>query len=163
MTSAPLARLPDHSRVWLFGLSEPLDAGSRERVSDRLAGFLDSWTAHRAELRSGAEWIAGRFLLIGVDETAAAASGCSIDALLRELRDIEATTGCELLNGDRVFYRDPDGSVRSVSRPEFRDLAAAGEVDRETRVFDLTIDRLGRVREGGWEVEAGGSWHARLL
>lgn len=158
-----VAELPDESRVWLFGLSRPVEAEHRAEIGRRLGAFLHEWTAHRAELRSGSAWLAERFLLVGVDESATRASGCSIDALVGALREIEVEAGCRLLDGDRVFYRDSSGVVRSVSRSEFRELAATGGVDAATPVFDLTVERLGNVRRGDWELAAGDSWHARLL
>jgi len=50
-----------------------------------------------------------------------------------------------------------------LQRRDFRKMAARGEVDGGTIVFDLAVQRLGDVRTGGWELPAASSWHARLL
>ncbi len=42
-------------------------------------------------------------------------------------------------------------------------MAERGEVDGNTIVFDLTVQHLGDVRDGGWERAAVSSWHAQLL
>jgi hypothetical protein len=45
-----------------------------------------------------------------------------------------------------------------VPRAEFR---TSGNAD--TRVFDVTVERLGDVRSGTWEKPAAESWHRHLL
>jgi hypothetical protein len=61
-----------------------------------------------------------------------------------------------------VFYRDKDGSVKSVDRDQFSSLAAAGEITNATRVFDPTVTTLGEWR-ARFEMNAADSWHAGLM
>lgn len=163
MSLEPLSALPDEARVWVFGASERPAPEAVARLRDSMARFLEEWTAHRAELRAGFGWLHDRFLVVAVDETGVGASGCSIDALTGQIRRLQDDAGVSLLDGAPVWYRSDDGEIRRVARDEFRRLAAAGEVGQHTRAFDLTIDRLGPVRTGTWEAEAGRSWHAALL
>jgi len=163
MSLEPLSAFPDEARVWVFGASERPAQEAVARLRDSMARFLERWTAHRAELRAGFDWLDDRFLVVAVDETGAGASGCSIDALTDQIRRLEDDAGVTLIDAAPVWYRDDDGEIRRVARDEFRHLAAGGEVGPRTRVFDLTIDRLGTLRTGTWETEAGRSWHAALL
>lgn len=163
MSLAALRDLPDSTRLWIFGTDRDLTPADESRLGERLASFLNAWTAHRQELTAGFDVRHGRFLLVGLDESRVAASGCSIDALLRELRGLEAELGLRLTDAAPVWYRTEDGNVACVPRAGFRDLAATGAVDAETAVFDLTVDTLGAVRAGRWELPARDSWHARLL
>ena len=55
------------------------------------------------------------------------------------------------------------GRVELRSRPAFRRLARAGEVDGQTRVFDLTADTVGALRRNGLERPAAESWHGRAF
>ena len=167
MSLTPVAELPGGSRAWIFG-ARPAPG---DEAADRLLGstreFLADWAAHRQQLRAGMDWLHGRFLVVAVDESRAPASGCSIDALTDHLRSLEEATGLTLLDASAVWFRDPadggEGEIRAVSRPEFRRLAEEGTVDGETRVFDLTEDRLEAIRSGGWEGPARSSWHADFL
>lgn len=163
MSLAPLGALPGTSRVWCFGASARPSDEAMAALRGSLERFLVSWTAHRADLRAGFGWLHDRFLVVAVDETDTQASGCSIDALTGEIRRLEQAAGVDLLDAAPVWYRDDGGDVRSVTRDEFRRLAERGEVGPDTLVFDLTAPTLEDVRTGGWEVEAGRSWHARLL
>lgn len=163
MSLVPLNALPDDARVWCFGATDGLTPASVERLRSATADFLREWTAHRADLRAGFGWVDDRFLVVAVDESHVGASGCSIDALTAHVRSLEEATGVTLLDSAPVWFRDAAGMIRCAGRDEFRRLADAGAVDGGTPVFDLTVDRLGDVRARDWEVEAGRSWHARLL
>ena len=128
-----------------------------------MQAFVADWTAHRRDLQAGFDWLHGRFLLIGVDESRAGASGCSIDALTGHLRNLGAELDLDLLDSMPVWFRGPSGHVRMVSRAEFADLAVRGEVSDSTPVFDLTLTRIGDLRAGGLETAASSSWQRSLL
>lgn len=165
MSPTPVDRLPDDSRVWIWGAHRSPDEDEAARLLDATRGFLDEWAAHGSPLRAGLGWRHHRFLLVAVDESRASASGCSIDAVTDHLAGLESELELALLDTSPVWFRDPRraGLVRKVSRPAFRRLAEEGRVDGSTVVFDLTVDRLGDVRAGAWEVPAAEAWHASLL
>lgn len=165
MSLVEFETLPDDARLWCFAADRPPTPAETGRLLDDMSRFLDEWAAHGAPLRVGLEWRDHRFLLVAVDESAAGASGCSIDALTHHLGELEEELGLELRDAAPVWYRDPAtaGSVGRVSRAEFRELAERGAVDGDTIVFDLTVERLADVRAGRWEVAARDAWHARLL
>ena len=85
--------------------------------------FLGVWAAHGHPLRSARELRESRFLIIAVDEAAAGASGCSIDALVREIRGLEAQLGVTLVDHGPIVFRD-GGTIRRVPRDEFADAGA---------------------------------------
>ena len=128
-----------------------------------MAPFIERWTAHDADLTAGFSVAEDRFVLVAVDESAVSASGCSVDALLRQLAQVERALDVRLLDGRPIWYRDASGRIVSCDRDEFRRLAGEGAIDARTRVFDLTIERLGDWRSGQLEREASESWHGRLL
>ncbi|MGB1780294.1 MAG: hypothetical protein ACPHQP_12115 [Longimicrobiales bacterium] len=151
-------QLPDHGRLWVFPLTRDLTEPERTMVLDEVDAFLAQWAAHGAPLQSGRELRDGRFLLIGVDEDAESPSGCSIDALVNRLRAIGQQLGLSFIDHAPVWYRSPDG-VRSVSRPDFRKLGAAGEVTRDTHVFDTSLTRVSELRADKLERPAADTWH----
>ncbi len=164
MSLTPIPDLPGGSRAWIYGARPAPNPDRADRLREATREFLDGWAAHRQALRAGMGWLHGRFLVVAVDESRAPASGCSIDALVDHLREMEEETGLTLLDASTVWYRDPDDDeIRTASRPEFRRLAEAGEVDGDTTVFDLTAERLEEVRSGRWERPASASWHADFL
>ena len=162
MPLVPLGSLPDDARVWVFAAERALAPAEAEAVLGTVDAFLGVWAAHGHPLRSARELRESRFLIIAVDEAAAGASGCSIDALVREIRGLEAQLGVALVDHGPIVFRD-GGTIRRVPRDEFAELARDGRVTPDTLVFDNTISRLAALRGGGWELPASASWHGRAF
>lgn len=158
----PFADLPDDARIWIFSASRPLDDATGARLLSQVDAWLDQWKAHGVPLTCAREWRDDRFLVIGVDQSQAGASGCSIDALFRVLRDCERESGTPLVAGGRVFYREMSGDIVCTDRDGFRALAGSGLADARTRVFDPTLT-VARDYRAGFERAAGESWHVSLL
>jgi hypothetical protein len=162
MPLAPLGSLPDDARVWVFAAGRALTPDETEAVLRTVDGFLSVWAAHGHPLTSARELRESRFLVIAVDEAAAGASGCSIDALVREIRALEAQLQVTLVDHGPVVFRE-GGTIRRVPRDEFAALAREGRVTPDTVVFDNTISRLAALRDGRWELPASASWHGRAF
>ena len=154
--------LPADARVWIFAADRPLDTDERQRLLALVDGFLDQWKAHGTPLAAGRDWRYDRFLLIGVDESAAGASGCSIDAMVHQLAALERSLGVALLDHGPVLFRQHD-RIERLPRPAFGDLARRGDVSPDTVVFNNTVTRVSDVREGRWETPARASWHAKAF
>jgi hypothetical protein len=157
--------LPDSARLWIFGVERDLSVEERERLLSEVDAFLSGWKAHGHPLAAAREWRYDRFLLVAVDDRMEPPSGCSIDALVRILRGLESSLGLRLLGGGDIWMREGTmrGEIIRVSRAEFRELGARGEVGPGTTVFDLSLTRLSDLRAGRWELSAGESWHSRYL
>ena len=154
--------LPDDARLWVFAASDQITGERAHRLLAAVDEWLAEWKAHGEPLTCARDWREDRFLVIGVDQSTAGASGCSIDALFRVLQDLQATLGTSLLGGGRVFYRTRDGQVKPATRGEFTERAAAGAVDLETTVFDTSVTTASAYRSE-FERRVADSWHQDLL
>lgn len=162
MPIVPFESLPDDARVWVFGAERALTAAEATRLLGVTDAHLERWAAHGAPLTSARDWREDRFLTIAVDQRTAGASGCSIDALFRQLQQLERELSLSIVGGGRVFYRDGAGVVQAVDRAELTTLAERGVVTAETVAFDPTVQTLGTWRSG-FERRARDSWHGQLL
>ena len=154
--------LPDDARVWVFGSERPLDDASATRLLGVVDQYQSRWAAHGEPLTSARSWRDDRFLTIAVDQRTAGASGCSIDALFRQLQTLERELGVSIVGGGRIFYRDAAGVIQATDRETFAELAASGELGPRTPVFDPTVQTLGDWRRA-FERPVAASWHAALL
>jgi hypothetical protein len=154
--------LPPDARLWIFPASRPLSGEERRRVLAEADAFIDQWTAHGVPLSAGRDIRHDQFVLVGVNERAAGVSGCSIDALVRRMGQLQAALGVELIENSPVLYRSEDKIVR-VPRERFAELASKGEVSLDTVVFDNTVAEVGAIAGGRWEVRAAEAWHARAF
>lgn len=155
-------RLPDDARVWVFGARAPLDEVDEPRLLAAVDGYLMTWKAHGAALTSGREFRDEHFLVVGVDERGAGASGCSVDGLFKVLQKIEEGIGTSMVGGGMVYFRDAGGMVHGCTQPQFSAMAAMGEVGPDTAVFDTTVTTVADYR-ARFERPARDSWHAQLL
>jgi hypothetical protein len=162
MPIVPFTRLPADARLWVFASEKTLDEAGESKLLAVVDDFLQGWAAHGEPLTSGRELKERRFLGVGVDQTAAQASGCSIDGLYRALRQIEPLLGASLLQSGRVYYRAADGGIEGVTRDAFSGLAEHGSVTADTEVFDTAVVTVGEWRQQ-FERPAGSTWHRTML
>ena len=162
MPIVPFQTLPDDARLWVFAASDRISGERADPLLTAVDEWLANWKAHGEPLTCARDWREDRFLGVGVDQSTAGASGCSIDALFRVLQDLQGTLGTSLLGGGRVFFRDRDGEIVSTSRTDFAAKAAKGDVGADTVVFDTSVNRVVDYRNR-FENRAIDSWHRDLL
>ena len=153
-------RLPDESRIWIYGINRALTPAEQEKLAKQMDRFIEQWTAHKADLDAGWQLMHEQFIVIAADESATAASGCSIDSLVQHLRNLESLFSADILNtNSRIFYRSQENGIASEERSAFPDVVASGALHRDTPVFDNTIQIAGELRNGAWEKPFQSSWH----
>lgn len=157
MARTSIDQLSSDANIWIFGISPSLDAEKEAIVLGQVDRFLDQWAAHGAPIRGARDLREGSFLIIAADERSDK-SGCSIDRMFGTLRQLEQNLGVQILDSNRIFFREDGVAVRAVPRHEFRNVGKP-----ETVVFDVTAERLGDIRSGTWEKPAAQSWHGQLL
>ena len=85
--------LPPDARLWIFASGRPLSQTERARVLDEVDAFIGQWAAHDMPLTTARDLRYDQFIFVAVDERAAGASGCSIDALVRRIKALQAELG----------------------------------------------------------------------
>jgi len=151
--------LPGDARLWTFATSRRLTEHEDVRLLAATEAFLAGWTAHQTPLAAAHEWRFHQFLFVAVDEAAAGASGCSIDSLTRFVRELERQLEVRFTDHGSVWFRASSGAIQCATRDAFQRLVDEGTVGPDTVVFDNTIQTVGALRDGRWEVPASRSWH----
>jgi hypothetical protein len=154
---------PNHTRVWIYAAKRPFTVEEHEYICARLKLFIEQWQAHGKQLKSGFEIVHKRFIIIAVDEDPQNATGCSIDACVRELQSISKDLNLDLFDRMQVIYRDTDNNmVVSCSIAELKEMIAEGDFTPDTPVFNNSITTLGDLRIK-WETTANSSWVNRYF
>ena len=135
---------------------------SQQRLLAEVGRFIDQWGAHTVPLTAGQDLRYDQFLFVAVDQRTAGPSGCSVDALVRQMKALQQELAIELVNHAPVLFRRGEG-IERVPREVFADLATSGEVSLGTTVFNNTLTSLADVQAGRWEVPASASWHAQAF
>jgi hypothetical protein len=152
---------PEEARCWIFGSSLPLSAED-PRLRGPLERFFSQWQSHGESVAGRWRVLEERFLIVQRDPDGADVSGCSIDSMVGQVKELERGLGVRLLDSSRVFFRSGDGKVRSATRPEFKALVSAGEIGPDTEVFDTTLTRIADLAPGIFSKPLRDSWHAQL-
>ncbi|MCH2489088.1 MAG: ABC transporter ATPase [Flavobacteriales bacterium] len=153
--------LPDDARIWIYQANRKLSEEEVEKISTKTNDFLEKWTAHGANLEAGFEIKHDRFIVIGLNQTNASASGCSIDASVHFIQQLEKEFDVDLMDKMNVtFYNGKYIAHKSLS--DFRKMAKARSVSPNTVVFNNLVNTKAEYLDN-WEVPAKESWHSRFL
>ncbi|MBT8261454.1 MAG: ABC transporter ATPase [Bacteroidia bacterium] len=153
--------LPDNSRIWIYQANRKLSDLEVSEIKEKTREFLSQWTAHGADLEAGYEVKYNRFIVIGLNQSNASASGCSIDASVRFIQSLENAYQVDLLDKMNVtFYNGEFIAHKSLS--DFKKMAKARSVSPNTIVFNNLVNTKAEYEEH-WKVPAKESWHSRFL
>lgn len=154
-------QLPSESRVWIYQSSRKLSEVEVEFISKQTKLFLTQWTAHGVNLEAGFEIRYQRFIIIGLNQENASASGCSIDASVHFIQSLEKALGVDLLDKMNVTYYTGE-FIAYKSLLDFKKMAKDKSVSLNTIVFNNLVNTKEEYQEN-WEVPAKDSWHSRFL
>jgi hypothetical protein len=153
--------LSDDSRIWIYQCNRTFTEDEVAELRVRLAAFLEEWTAHGAQLEAGFKIPYNRFIIIGLDQDQASASGCSIDASVHFIQGLEKTYDVELMDRMNVSFKQGK-FIAYKDLKEFKKMVKNKSVSPKTIVFNNLINNKVELEEF-WEVPLEESWHSRFL
>ena len=154
-------KLPDSSRIWIYQSNRKLSDSEVLAIEPKIKMFLKSWTTHEKELEASYEIKYNRFIVLGLNQENASASGCSIDASVNFIQTIEKEYTLDLLDKMNVTYYNGE-FIAHKSLVDFKKMAKAKSISKNTIVFNNLVNTKLDYLEN-WEVPAKDSWHARFL
>lgn len=153
--------LPKNSRVWVYQSDREFTAEEIEYITAKALVFIENWTRHGDDLKGSFTIKYNQFLVLAVDENFNNVSGCSIDASVRFIQELENELKLDLMDKMNVSFKDGD-NINIVKLSEFQNFAKAQKITGETVVFNNMVNTKEDF-EAKWEVPANQSWHARFL
>lgn len=153
--------LPEDSRIWIYQSNRKLTDDEVSEIEDKTATFLKQWTAHGSDLQAGFEIKYNRFIVIGLNQAIASASGCSIDASVHFIQSLEKEYKVDLMDKMNVTFYSGD-YIAHKTLADFRKMAKNKSVSKNTVVFNNLVNTKEEYLEN-WEVPAKESWHNRFL
>ena len=85
--------LPEDARVWIFSAERVLTTEEQSRLLGEVDRFIGQWGAHDMPLTAGRDLRYDRFLFVAVDQRTVGPSGCSVDALVRQMKTLQQELG----------------------------------------------------------------------
>ena len=151
---------PAEAKLWIFMAERTLNKVETDVVIMYMTQFIPQWKAHGDALKAGYELIKNQFIVVTVDETPAAASGCSIDSLTRFIKEIEQKTGVIFTNRMLVAYREND-IIKTDKLSDFRQKVKSGEIKDDALIYNNGVATLNDFWDN-WEKPLKESWAKSL-
>lgn len=126
-------------RLWIYRSVPKLTPEQENHIRKLGTAFIDQWAAHGAKLNASFKVLNHHFLVFFVNEDSAQASGCSIDASVSLIRQIEGTYKLGLLDRLQVPFLENDEVVMHHFS-DLKELYAKGIISDESRVFNLLLE-----------------------
>ncbi|MFD2541392.1 ABC transporter ATPase [Lacinutrix gracilariae] len=153
--------LPEESRVWIYQANRSFTEKEIEEISNKLNIFIENWAAHGSDLQAGYKVVYKRFIVIGLNQDMNQATGCSIDASVQFIQQLEKDYNVDLMDKMNVSYKQGE-FIAYKSLTDFRKMAKDKAVSKNTIVFNNLVNTVAEFNEN-WEVPASESWHGRFL
>lgn len=153
--------LPETSRVWIYQANRSLSEVELSQIKEKLNVFIENWTAHGSDLTSGYKIEYKRFIIIGLNQNLNNATGCSIDASVHFIQQLEKDYNIDLMDKMNVSYKQGE-FIAYKTLVDFKKMAKDRAVSKNTIVFNNLVATKAELEEH-WEVPAKDSWHSRFL
>lgn len=153
--------LPEESRVWIYQANRSFTEQELSEIEEKLNTFIENWTAHGSDLQAGFIIKYKRFIVIGLNQNLNKATGCSIDASVHFIQQLEKDYNVDLMDKMNVSYKQGE-YIAYKSLLDFKKMAKDKAVSKNTIVFNNMVTNVAEFNEN-WEVPASESWHSRFL
>jgi hypothetical protein len=153
----PIEQMPDHSRVWVYQANRPFSASETQAIENYLTPALTQWAAHGAGLNASFEIRFQQVIVIAVDETINAASGCSIDASTRWFKEMGAELNIDFFDRSTAIVDGDELTLLPLTALKNNPLLTPTK-----QVIPLQTESLGAYRSG-WLQRADTTWLQRYF
>lgn len=153
--------LPEESRVWIYQSNRSFSDDEITQIKEQLNTFVEAWTAHGKDLEAGYKIVYKRFIVLALNQNLNSATGCSIDASVRFIQDLEQQYNVDLMDKMNVSYKQGE-FIAYKPLIDFKKMAQEKAVSKNTIVFNNLVNNIAEFNEN-WEVPASESWHSRFI
>jgi len=153
--------LEDNSKIWIYQSNREFSESEVVEINEKTEEFIEDWLGHGDQIKASYQIKYNQFLMIAVDQYYNEVSGCSIDASVNFIKELEKEFNLDLTNKLNVSFKD-NNNINIVSLSNFQKYAKEQKITSNTIVFNnLVLTKADLAKN--WEVTADKSWHKRFL
>ena len=145
---------------WIYQFQEVLSEDASLALLRDLKPVIAEWKSHGTPLSAVCEMHAGRFLMIQVLPESGLPSGCSIDALDRNVKSLLQASKIALAEAGIIFIHH-NGAFTPLHFSELESAIASGLLHADTLVFD--VNRADVLHPKDCVKPAGETWISRYF
>lgn len=154
-------QLPPAARVWIYQADRAFTDAEIRELKPALDKFIEQWTVHGSDLHASYDLPYNRFIVLGLDQNISEASGCSIDASVHFIQEIEKAYDVDLLDKMNVTFKQGE-YLSHKPLLDFKKMVKKRSVSPKTIVFNNLVNTKEEYQDY-WEVPMEESWHKRFL
>ncbi len=154
-------KMPTSSRVWIYQSDREFSKAEFVEMKFLIMNFLNSWKRHGDDLKASYIIKYNQFIVLLVDESYNDISGCSIDASVNLIKQLENEFSIDLTNKLNISFKI-NKNINVVSLSEFQNYVKQEKITSNTVVFNNMVTTK-KDFEDNWEISADKSWHKRYL
>ena len=130
---------PDSSSVWVYQADRKLSLDEQANIQQEMQAFTQQWSAHGKGLKASYGVLFETLLVLIVDLSQEAASGCSIDSSVHFIKALGANYGFDAFNRNAIAYLK-DNTIAFTNLQNL-DLAKGDQV------FNVAVSNFGDFKE----------------
>ncbi len=153
--------LPNNARVWVYQSDREFTPEELTIITSKAKEFVAQWTRHGDDVKGSFLIKYNQFLVLAVDENFNSVSGCSIDASVHFIQQLEKEFDVDFTNKLNISFKD-ENRINIVKMSDFQKFAKDGKIHASTIVFNNMVQTK-EAFESDWETTANNSWHQRFL
>lgn len=153
--------LPENSRIWIYQSNRKFSEQEINEIEKDLKAFIENWSAHGTSLEASYLLKYNRFIILAVNQQVQQATGCSIDASVAFIQNLEQKYQVDLLDKMNVTFKNGE-HIAHKSLIDFKRMAKEKAVTSNTIVFNNLVNTIEEFNDN-WEVPAADSWHSRFF
>lgn len=157
----PFENLPEESKIWIYQSNRKFSDDEITIIDADLKLFIENWSAHGTSLEASFTIKYNRFIIIAVNQDVQTATGCSIDASVQFIQNLEQKYDVDLLDKMNVTFKQGE-FITHKTLLEFKKLAKDKSVSENTIVFNNLVNSIEEFNDC-WEIPASESWHGRFF
>ena len=145
MTS--IATDTDQIQVWIYRSIIKLTQDQEDEIARMAGAFIHQWAAHGNKLAADFDILHNHYLIFFVDKSVAEATGCSIDASVGFIKEIEAKFQLGLLDRMQIGFLKGE-EVKFHAYNDLKTLFDSGEIKGDDPVFNAMLTNKKEFDDG---------------
>jgi len=125
-------------QVWIYRSVKKLNQEQENEIAGMAGEFINQWAAHGNKLAADFDILYGHYLVFFVDKSVAEATGCSIDASVGFIREVESNYELGLLDRMQIGFLKGE-EVEFHHFNELKTLLETGEIKEDDLVFNAMV------------------------
>ena len=156
----PFHELPPSARIWVYQANRAFSDIEKTSIESFLPKAIQEWNAHGAGLKGSFEIRYNQVVIIGLDESDNAASGCSIDSSTQWFKQLGIELGIDFF--DRTLAIANGDTADMYPLPAIKQAVKDGFITAESKVLSPLIPNLAYYQTN-WPELASDSWVKRYF